>query len=203
MILKAKELIPAPLMVTMQMMDGRWGDDIWPNDPVKGGGNVLSQGCHSCDILRFVANSDPLEVFAVGGNYYTATGVVDNLCAVFRFESGAAGNWVQGDCDCPSFTSKFYMQLFAEGKSITLNNRLTTLTYHENGKDPEVFTGSETGLMEENRAFLQCLQTDTRPTIDHIDGLMATLMPMQAIASLKSGKPEPIAAVVRGVTSVK
>jgi len=75
---------------------------MWANDPVKGGGNVISQGCHSCDILRFVAGAEPLEVYAAGGNYYQGTGVVDNLCAVFRFDNGAAGSWVQGDAACPS-----------------------------------------------------------------------------------------------------
>ena len=59
MILKAKELIPNPLVVTMQIMDNRWPDDMWANDPIRGGGNVLSQGCHGCDILRFVAGAEP------------------------------------------------------------------------------------------------------------------------------------------------
>ncbi len=197
MILKAKELIPEPLMVAMQMMDNRWPDDLWANDPIDGGGNVLSQGCHSCDILRFVASSDPIEVYAAGDNYYTTTGVVDNLCATFRFENGVAGSWVQGDANCPPLTSKFYLQMFAENKSVTLGDRLCTLTYNEAGKDPQVFKGTETGFVEENRAFVDCLIHDTRPPIDHIDGLMATLMVLQAFNSLKSGRPEPIAAVVR------
>ena len=40
LILKALELIPEPVMVVMQMMDNRWGDTIWANDLVRGGGNV-------------------------------------------------------------------------------------------------------------------------------------------------------------------
>jgi len=197
MILKARELIPNPVMVTMQMMDNRWPDDLWASHPVTGGGNVLSQGCHSCDILRFVANSDPIEVYAAGDNYYTSTGVVDNLCATFRFENGVAGSWVQGDANCPPLTSKFYMQMFAENKSLTLGDRLCTLTYSEAGEEPQVFTGTETGFVEENRAFIDCLINDTLPPIDHVDGLMATLMVLQAFNSLESGKPEPVASLIR------
>lgn len=197
MILKARELIPNPILVTMQMMDNRWADDSWASDPIKGGGNVLSQGCHSCDILRFVARSEPIEVYAAGANYYTKTGVIDNLCATFRFENGVAGSWVQGDANCPPLVSKFFMQIFAENKSITLNDRLTTLTYKEADKPAQVFKGSETGFLEENRAFINCLVNDTPPTIDHVDGLMATLMVLQAFNSLKSGRPEPIASIVR------
>lgn len=196
MLWKAKELIPQPVMVTMQMMDNRWGEGLWVNDPVKGGGNVISQGCHSTDIMRFVAGSEPVEVYAAGGNYYQSSGVIDNLAAVFRFENGAAGNLIQGDSGCPPVTSKFFMQLFAENRSITINDRLTTLTYKENGKEAVVYKGSETGFLEENKAFLQCIVEDKPPMIDHIDGLYATLMVLQAIESLKSGKPEPIKAVV-------
>lgn len=196
MLWKAKELIPQPIMVVMQMMDSRWGEGIWPNDPVKGGGNVLSQGCHSTDVLRFVAGSNPKEVYAAGGNYYQQSGVIDNLTAVFRFNNGAAGTLIQGDCSCPPVTSKFFMQLFAEHKSITISDRLTKLTYAEDGKETVVYEGSESGFLEENRAFEKCLVDDTPPTIDHVDGLYSTLMVLQAIESLKSGKPEKIEEIV-------
>ena len=193
---KAKELIPNPLVVTMQMMDNPWGDSHWASDPHKGGGNVLSQGCHSCDILRFIAGSDPLEVYAVGGNYYTATGVIDNLTAVFRFENGAAGSWVQGDANCPA-VSKFFLQAFDHGRSVTLSDRFCTLTYIESGKEPQVWHGVETGFVEENRAFIECLRTDVPPPIDHVDGLMATLMVLQAFAAIRTGHPQPVAAIAR------
>ena len=193
---KARELIPQPVLVAMQMMDNRWPDDFWANDPVKGGGNVLSQGVHSCDILRFMAGSDPVEVYASGANYYTGTGVVDNLAATFRFASGAAGSWVQGDCRIAPLASKFFLELFAENRSVTLNDRLCTLTYSAAGQDAQVFQGVESGFVEENRAFVECLLNGTQPPINHVDGLMATLMVLQAFASLKSGKPEPVAALI-------
>lgn len=196
LLLKAKQLIPKPLLITMQMMDNRWADDRWPNDPVKGGGNVLSQGVHSCDILRFIAGVNPIEVYAVGDNYYQQQPVIDNLTATFRFEDRIAASWVQGDCHCPPFPSKFFMQIFAENCSITLNERLTQLIYTEAGKDPVVFKGTETGFLEENRAFYRSIVDNTKPEIDHIDGLYATLMVLQAFASIRSGKPEPIHSVI-------
>jgi predicted dehydrogenase len=203
MLLRAKELIPAPKLITMQMMDNRWPDDHWANDPVMGGGNVISQGCHSCDILRFMAGREPIEVYAAGGNYYQATGIVDNVSAVFRFEDGVAAGWVQGDCHRPLLVSKFFMQLFDENKSVTLSDRLTRLIYEEAGQEPIEYKGTETGFLEENRAFVRCIQEDTEPPIDVVDGLYATLMPLQAIRSLQSGKPEPIQALVESVQDGK
>lgn len=196
MLLKAKELIPNPLIVTMQMMDNRWPSDRWVNDPVKGGGNVLSQGCHATDILRFAAGRDPLEVYASGGNYYQPSGVVDNVAAVFRLAGGVSGSWVQGDANCPPIPSKFFLQLFDENHSVTLTDRMTTLTYVETGSAPQVFRGSETGFLEENRDFVRCLREEREPAIDCVDGLYATLMVLQAFASLKGGRPEPIRSLV-------
>lgn len=194
---KAKELIPQPLMIAMQMMDDRWPEGIWPNDPLKGGGNVLSQGCHSTDILRFMAGSDPIEVYALGGNYYQSTGVVDNMAALYRFEGGVAGNLLQGDSKCPSLPSKFFMQLYAEGKCVTLSDRLTTLIYDEAGQETQTFHGVESGFLDENKAFVQCIVEGTRPPTDHVDGLYATLMILQAMKSLQTGKPEPIRSLVQ------
>ncbi len=196
---KARELIPQPLVATMQMMDNTWAPDHWANDPVRGGGNVLSQGCHACDLIRYVAGADPVEVYAAGGNYYQPTGVVDNLCATFRMANGAAVSWVQGDAHCPPVTSKFFMQLFAPGRSVTLMERFCTLVYAEAGKEPRTFKGTETGFVEENRAFIECIQKATPSPIDHRDGLWATLMVLQAFRSLESGRPEPIASLVAAV----
>jgi hypothetical protein len=72
----------------------------------------------------------------------------------------------------------------------------TSLTYSAAGQDPQVFRGAESGFVEENRVFVECLLNDTQPPINHVDGLMATLMVLQAFASLKSGKPEPVAALI-------
>lgn len=192
MIAKVKELIPNPLLVTMQMMDNRWPDEMWANDPIKGGGNVLSQGVHSCDILRYVAGSDPVSVYAVGRNYYQKSGVIDNMAAVFRFANGATGNLVQGDSHCPSLVSKFFLQVFAENRSATLSNRLTTLVYQERGAEPVTYRSSETGFLEENRDFLRALQEDRPAPIDQRDGLLATLMILQGFRSIQTEQPQPI-----------
>lgn len=201
MIHKVKELIPQPLVVTMQMMDNRWADEMWANDPIKGGGNVLSQGVHSCDILRFVAGGDPVTVSAVGANYYQATGVIDNMAAVYQFENGVTGNLVQGDCGCPSLVSKFYMQVFAENRVATLSDRLCTLTYQETGKDPVVYRGTETGFLEENRAFVDALKAGQPAPVDHRDGLMATLMILQGFRSIETGRPQPVASLLADATA--
>jgi hypothetical protein len=60
---------------------------------------------------------------------------------------------------------------------------------------------TETGFVEENRAFIHALHNGLPAPIDHRDGLYATLMALQAFASLCSGKPEPIAALMAGLSA--
>ena len=193
---RTREAMPRPLMLTMQMVDNRWPGDFWANDPLKGGGNVLSQGCHSCDLLRFMARSDPVEVYAAGGNYYQPTGVIDNLCAAFKFTNGVVANWVQGDCRVPALVSKFFLQAFDADRSITLSDRLTRMLVSTPAEGVVETRSTETGFVEENRAFIHALQNGSPAPIDHSDGLYATLMVLQAFSSIRSGKPEPIAALM-------
>lgn len=193
---RTREMMPRPLMLTMQMMDNRWPGDMWANDPLKGGGNVLSQGCHSCDLLRFMAGSDPVEVYAAGGNYYQPTGIVDNLCATFKFANGVVASWVQGDCRQPTFVSKFFLQAFEMDRSISLSDRLTRMVVHSAAGGVVETRSTETGFVEENRAFIHALQNGLPAPIDHRDGLLATLMVLQAFASLRSGRPEPVASLL-------
>jgi predicted dehydrogenase len=200
LIQKAKDLIPEPLMITMQMMDDPWPRDGWVNDPEQGGGNVISQGVHSTDILSYMAGSDPRTVSAVGDNYYQKTGVIDNMAAVYEFENGTTCNLVQGDANCPEHASKFFLQLFDEGRSVTLTDRFCTLRYEETDAEPEVFEGSETGFREENQAFVEALQAGEEPPITYRDGLFATMMVSQAFESIETGEPQPLSPLLENLS---
>jgi len=133
-----------------------------------------------------------VRVSVEGGNFYTKTNRVDNVVATLQFANGCIGSLVQGDAHGAPFVSKFFMQLFAEGKSATPTNRMTKLTYFEAGKSDQVFDGIETGIVEENRAFIECIRNDTPPPINARDGLRATMMPLKAIESLRTGQPQKI-----------
>jgi predicted dehydrogenase len=94
---RAKEFIPSPLITMGQMMDARWPDDFWANDPLRGGGNVLSQGCHTMDLVCHLNGTKPVRIFAEGGNYtHRGRAIVDNIVATIRFDNGAVASVVQG-----------------------------------------------------------------------------------------------------------
>lgn len=190
---QARRLMPAPFMVSVQVMDDPWPPDFWANDPQVGGGNVISQGVHGADLLRFLAGAEPETVYAVGGNYHQPTGVVDNLSATFRFNNGCAGTLVVGDCGQPPGLSKFMVQMFGARGTAVLTNRLSQMQFQERGTDRvQQFVGTEDGFMTENQTFIQILTGEIAPTATVWDGFVAQAMIEAAIRSAKTGMVVPV-----------
>ncbi len=190
---RVKQFIPSPRVTIAQMMDARWPDDFWANDPKKGGGNVLSQGCHTMDLVCYLNASDPTRIYAEGGNFtHPGMNIVDNIVATIAFKSGAVASVAQGDSGQTPFVSKFSFQLTDGQKSAHLRNRLKTVTLFDGEKTTEVADAEETGFMEENADFVRSLRNNTAPPITHRDGLRATLLVLKAFESLKSGLPQTL-----------
>lgn len=193
MIQKARQLMPNPFMVTVQVLDNPWLSDFWANDPVLGGGNVISQGVHGSDLLRFLANSDPVQVFASGANYHQTTGVIDNLAATFSFKNGVAGSLVVGDTGQPPLLGKFCVQIFGSEGTLILTERLTHLEFHSRNSN-EIFTfiGCEDGFLEENRAFVKAIKESHLIYSTTWDGFVAQAMIDSAIRTLSSKQAEQV-----------
>lgn len=183
---RAKEIVPDPISVQVQVLDGRWPDLGWVNDPVIGGGNIASQGCHGTDLARHLVGSDPIEVFGVGGSFYSDR-VPTNLSAIYRFAGDVAATVTIGDADTPPATSKFFAQVVGDGVSVTLTDRLTTLTLHRAGAPPEVITGSEVDWAVEDQAFVDAIIAGRGSPVSALDGWWATAMTEEGVRSARTG----------------
>jgi 1,5-anhydro-D-fructose reductase (1,5-anhydro-D-mannitol-forming) len=120
-----QELIPNPQILMGQVMDNRWPDDAWYSQPVVGGANVLSQGCHIVDLLHALAGADPVWV-AAGGGALTHPGSenVDQAVATIRYSNGAVASAILGDAGGNPVTSKFFAQVWGvSGKGACLHER--------------------------------------------------------------------------------
>ena len=120
----AREAIPRPRVLVGEMIDPVWPIGRWSQDPVAGGGNVLSQGVHTFDLLCFLAGSEPVALHAEGGTLTHdpgATDVVDSVVATIRFANGAVASAVIGDFGPDAYVGKSFYQLFdAAGRSATV-----------------------------------------------------------------------------------
>ena len=191
---KARTFVPSPIVTIAQMMDRRWPDEFWANDPVKGGGNILSQGCHTMDLVCHFNQSEPVRIYAEGGNFtHSGLSIFDNMVATITFANGSVASVAQGDSGETPFVSKLSFQLLDGERTVHLHNRLKSAilfdgTSTRTHDDPE-----EYGFMEENRDFIDSLKRDEDPTISLADGVRATLMVLRAIESLETQAPQRIA----------
>lgn len=186
---QAREFVPEPFVLVGQMMDNRWADGFWAQDPVQGGANVHSQGCHTTDILRYLAGSEPEAVWAAGGTRtHPGHPCIDQCVAVFRFASGAVASWIQGDAAMGPFTSKFFFEVFGDGRSVQLHDRLKQGTFAAGGDVRHETRPDEEGFYLENVAFIDALKTGVAPELTAWDGLQATRMVLAADRAIRTGE---------------
>ena len=183
----AREFIPNPQVIVGQMMDNRWADDAWAQDPIQGGANVHSQGCHTTDILRYFAASEPIELWATGGTMtHPGHPCIDQCVASIRFQNGCVASWIQGDAACGSFTSKFFFELFGDGKSVQLYDRLKKATFFDGSKTWTEERPEEEGFYLENVEFIAALQEDRAPALNAQDGIQATRIVLAAETAVRT-----------------
>jgi predicted dehydrogenase len=186
---KARAFIPEPLVIVGQMMDNRWADDAWAQDPVQGGANVHSQGCHTTDILRYFAGTEPVSLWAAGGAMtHPKHPCIDQCVASIRFASGCVASWIQGDAACGTFTSKFFFEIFGSGgRAVQLHDRLKKATFFDGEKSWTEERPEEEGFYLENVEFISALKDDRAPALTALDGIQATRIVLAADAAIRSG----------------
>jgi len=188
LIRKAKEFIPEPQVLVGQMMDKRWDDDHWAQDPVQGGANVHSQGCHTTDILRFLAGSEPKRIWAAGGTLtHPGHPSIDQCVAAIQFANGHVASWIQGDAALGPFTSKFFFELFGDGKSVQLYDRLKQATFSAGQQTWSERREEEEGFQLENEEFVAALRAGRPPELTVHDGIQATRIVLAADRAIRTG----------------
>jgi predicted dehydrogenase len=204
LVLLARRLVPRPFLSLGQMMDNRWGDAIWAQDPVRGGGNVISQGCHTFDLLCYLHQDEPVSVYAAGGTFThdpQTTTVIDNVAATVRFAGGGTAAVVQGDGGLPSYVSKFFFEVFDGQRAAQLYDRLQHMTVSGPGQQPAQYAAATEapgedpeGLAQQLAEFVRCaaggVPSPSGATVR--DGMRATALALAIFESVRTGQPQPV-----------
>jgi predicted dehydrogenase len=195
LIQKAREFIPNPQVLVGQMMDNRWPDDFWAQDPVQGGANVFSQGCHMTDILRHLAGSEPGRIWAAGGALsHPGHKCIDQCVAAIEFANGHVASWIQGDAATGGFTSKFFVGMHGDGRSVQLHDRLKQATFIDGQRTWSERVDEEEGFYWENVEFVNALREGRPPALTAFDGIQATRMVLAADAAIRTGEVQDLIA---------
>jgi myo-inositol 2-dehydrogenase / D-chiro-inositol 1-dehydrogenase len=165
------------------------------------GGQMRDQTIHFFDLLRWLTNDEPVEVYAIGGALVSAAigqaGDVDTSIVSIRMASGAL-------CQIDSSRRTAYgyderIEVFgSEGmaESRRQNFRGMSLykgqTVTEDGLHAGWFERIESSYYQALDAFLTSVRKGTAPSPSLEDGLKAQLIADKATECLKTGRPAKI-----------
>jgi predicted dehydrogenase len=115
--------LPHPRLSSYRVNAGPLPPHHWLNDPARGGGRLLGEGCHFIDFLCDQADADPIQVTATGfpsrpGLPLAAT---DNFSVQIRFADGGVGS-VTYAADAPSGPGKERIEVAAGGVSAVIDD---------------------------------------------------------------------------------
>jgi predicted dehydrogenase len=197
---RVHQLIPQPILLTGQMINDRVPDDSWSLQPGIGGGTVLGAGCHTADLLCYLAGADPVEVYACGSNsIHQQPGLIDNLVGTIKFANGVVASLVHGDPGRNPYTSTFFCQIFGLNRGACLYDRYRRV--HLWGceqptlgvADLDEFERADVeGDLALLRHFALCA-IDRRPCEAGVrEGRIATTLMVKMLESARSGMPMQI-----------
>jgi len=160
----------------------------WRGDPkLSGGGQLNDSGSHMIDVLLWVTDLQPTEVFAFVDN---RSAKVDAVSAIsVKFSNGASGNIsIIGDCVGPQF--KVYEEILVwckNGQLVIRDNQL----YRRDG-DAEMFQVPPEGLPKDknpDQAFVDLIQGNAPNIVPPECGLRVIQLTEGAWKSAETGKP--------------
>jgi myo-inositol 2-dehydrogenase/D-chiro-inositol 1-dehydrogenase len=198
MVRRVREFLPHPRLIVGQVMDTPWSDTSWTMDPARGGGNIISQACHNLDTICFLADAEPVEVHAHGGNFlHPGSPLIDTVAATIQFANGAVAAVINGDAGEAGHTSKFFFEVFDGERSASLFDRChQAIIWGRDGDrahwGPEDLPETERDDLEGTRAQVQafadciCAGRPCSPGAD--DGVRAAVLTDAIIQSIASGK---------------
>lgn len=188
-VIAAKAFLTKPTLTIAQVIDDHWPSEFWANDPVQGGGNVLSQGCHMVDTVLHLHPTLPVKVYAAGGNRHHPTrDIVDTASITLTFADGAVATVAVGDCGVPPHSSKFALQQSDGTRSLSLYNRLNSIMTREDKKVTEHPAWPEEGAAVIDTAFITAL-VEGKPSPCSVQSARRTsAVVLAAIESIRTGR---------------
>ena len=198
LVARVKQLVRRPLVTVGQSLHSAMKG--WPLTAEKGGGPVLSNGCHAFDLVYWLNESEPVRISAAGGALtHPEHGLVDNAVVSVQFENGSIAAIIAGDSGNASYTSKFFFEVLDGQRTATLYERchkaalsgceIDSLDVEEL---PPALRSDPEGMRAELEAWARCLLDDTAPPVGPRDGTRTTAMVLKAFEAIRSGRTQEL-----------
>ncbi|CAG1007772.1 myo-inositol 2-dehydrogenase / D-chiro-inositol 1-dehydrogenase [Anaerolineales bacterium] len=160
-------------------------------DRLKGRCGVLMfLGPHDFDAMRWIIGSEPVSVYTQAATSVPSAYPIENeTFSIIRFANGVVGcaqiGWFLQDKHPAG--RDFKLDIIGNKGSLNLDQmRQGIEIYTQNGAK---FPSVSAGLVDEDRAFVDCILDNKTVPVTGQDGLAATRMVLAAMKSIETGQP--------------
>ena len=163
---KVKQLLSSrssPLCMSMTINAGKIPADHWTQDPERGGGRIIGEGCHFIDLLSFIAASPVRSVSATMVGEGPAIRE-DKMAIGLEFADGSVGTvnyFANGSKSYP----KEMLEIFSDGRVLRMENFRCTRCYGFAGFKKFKSSRQDKGHRAEIAAFIERIRNGGEPLI--------------------------------------
>ncbi|MFN3781863.1 MAG: Gfo/Idh/MocA family protein, partial [Candidatus Kapaibacteriota bacterium] len=175
-----------PLAMHYRINAGTIPPDHWIQNPEIGGGRIVGEVCHFIDTMMFLADSEPISVFAdaISHNISNST-IQDTVAITIKFRDGSLGV-IEYFANGSKKLEKEYLEIYWENNTAVLKNFEKLSIYKYRNIEQKKFDGSK-GHKEEINVAIKYFQSGKSP-IDFFGIYIVTLSTFAIIESLRRGE---------------
>lgn len=173
-----------PLMIYSRMNAGFIPKEHWVHDQIQGGGRILGEACHLVDLVRFLADSRPVKVYAEMIDLDNKISTEDNILINIDFKNGSKGSIIYtslGNKRAP----KEYLEIFGDNQIMTINNFKSAEIYKKNSVGKKWLMNQDKGHNLEFKEFIESIRQGKPSPIPLNELAESTLITIKAIESTK------------------
>lgn len=181
---RALAKVPKPYVMQYRINAGKIDAKSWVHDAEEGGGRIIGEGCHFCDLLEYFCDAEPVRVSAtsVGGESEAAR-LQDNVNIQIAYADGSLGDIVYTSLGARTLP-KERVEIFAGGTSLLIDNFKQTLVYGQEVKK-QGGLAQDKGQPEMLRAFVDKVRQGGAPVIPIAQIVNTSLVTFAALDSLR------------------
>ncbi|MBS1621867.1 MAG: bi-domain-containing oxidoreductase [Bacteroidetes bacterium] len=179
-----------PIVMNIRVNAGFIPKEHWMQIEDLGAGRIIGEMCHFVDLMQFLSESDPIEVYAT--SIASANNKItnyDNIAIVITFRNGSIGNLLylsNGDAALP----KEHIEIFGAGKVGVINDFKNAEVY-KNGKRIQSRHPGK-GHEQEVKLFLKNMLEGNDAPVSFRSICLTTLTTFKIIDSLNTSLPQKI-----------
>jgi predicted dehydrogenase/threonine dehydrogenase-like Zn-dependent dehydrogenase len=174
-----------PLTMIYRVNAGAIPAEHWIQDKEIGGGRIVGEACHFVDFMQYICGADPVAIFAVSVGSHDSGISNDKSIHTITFSNGSIGTLIYA-ADGDKSLSKERFEAFADGKSVVMDDFLTTDIYQSGKKSTFKTRVRDKGFSKEVNDFVTRITSAENSDELFKQAKAVTLTTIEAMESMKS-----------------